>query len=1171
MWLDASDPYATGTAPAMNSSLTTWNNKLNGAQHVISGNASGLIYKGTSGIQHSGAYLSLGDGTLPHGNSPFVYFFVFNANQNNNVSLLGLGSSYALGEYIALQLRGIDTNFYAGQDLLLTPVVSAGAKTLMMVSYTPSTTSRRITVNASNTISSTISSFNLPSNYQFIGAQYNGSDIFNGYMYEVLVFNTELSVANRQSIEGYLAKKWGFKSTLPTNHPYYTLNPSSFGWNSLTILANKIETGITEPSVLTGPIGDYYINRTSGNLSKFTSSPFNPLEIGDLQNWYDAADPLATGSVPTNGSNISMWKDKSGNSRNTTGSGGTTVTKGDDGYPFLDFNNSYFNIPEMTWTFNEYYTIFLVETTRNFNGNGMLYLSSSSYNGPAQGMNFLAPNNSGVYYGIRQDNSAFYGAPYPYLQTGVTRVWSLVFTNAPYTNTFAIYLNGELMATKNAVSMLTALGISQIGTGMGAPSVSFYNGKMREILAYKGIMTETNQQKIEGYLAWKWGQNDSFPSSHPYYSSEPKLLAWTSMVPFMTKINNAITLDNKYSLGSVSTFDNPAIQNTFTTNATTSKLYVKIWGGGGQGALGYAGGRGAYVSGILNVKPSTTYTIQVGYGGAQSGSTNAYAGGNGSSIKLNGVDMVIAGGGGSSYFGDRRGKASSGTAFTGFAYGDGIIGDGGYSLLNNLEQFYGINGGDDGWNSDIDWNGTAGLTSTGYTAAQNGQVVIYPLINETFIRTSNILGDLNIIGQIYNNGQPLYSGLPQITTSAPGLVIGFSLATDGFYSSLDGLTWSKGPNSLLTLIDTTASDVVFFVPIVSNGSIYLSGVRYNTPHASARILYSLDGINWSYVSFDGSQYFYNLNSITWHPTKKFWLATFDPQQTADTNKYATATSIDGITWTPGVKINAFGAMANQYLQFWTDSFAARSAFFTNGKFYMNTYSHGLISSSDGQSWVVSGGGGNNSFVVTNGTIFVNAYRAWSVGSITYSTDYGVTWQAANVSVGGFGAVAHDLSYCDIIWNGSMFLMSLANCNQTVMMRSTDGINWYDVPDVKTYVAIGFTQGGQQLAWTGSRWVLTTTNGKYLHSTDGITWTQRLSSTLPSTVSSSSGSLFDDLGSYISPVPAANVYVNGTLSVPIISYKPATSSDWASPVPTDLASAIDRLATAVKGLLTAAIP
>jgi hypothetical protein len=40
-------------------------------------------------------------------------------------------------------------------------------------------------------------------------------------------------------------------------------------------------------------------------------------------------------------------------------------------------------------------------------------------------------------------------------------------------------------------------------------------------LIYPYAVSSTEQQKLEGYLAWKWGIQGSLVATHPYYLSAP--------------------------------------------------------------------------------------------------------------------------------------------------------------------------------------------------------------------------------------------------------------------------------------------------------------------------------------------------------------------------------------------------------------------------------------------------------------------------------------------------------------------------------------------------------------------------------------------------------------------------------------------------------------------------
>ena len=54
-----------------------------------------------------------------------------------------------------------------------------------------------------------------------------GSGYLNGQLAEILVYPTVLNEADRQSVEGYLAHKWGTTGSLPEDHPYKTSEPTT--------------------------------------------------------------------------------------------------------------------------------------------------------------------------------------------------------------------------------------------------------------------------------------------------------------------------------------------------------------------------------------------------------------------------------------------------------------------------------------------------------------------------------------------------------------------------------------------------------------------------------------------------------------------------------------------------------------------------------------------------------------------------------------------------------------------------------------------------------------------------------------------------------------------------------------------------------------------------------
>ncbi|VVB53193.1 Uncharacterised protein [uncultured archaeon] len=105
------------------------------------------------------------------------------------------------------------------------------------------------------------------------------------------------------------------------------------------------------------------------------------------------------------------------------------------------------------------------------------------------------------------------------------------------------------------------------------------------------------------------------------------------------------------------------LPSTYTVPAGCSKLYIRMWGPGGNGgngafalvlvslrAWGGGGGSGAYIEDVMNVTPGQVINYRVGAGGSGNpttfGSYSAGAGGNGGNASIPNTGTVIDGTGG---------------------------------------------------------------------------------------------------------------------------------------------------------------------------------------------------------------------------------------------------------------------------------------------------------------------------------------------------------------------------------------------------------------------------------------------------------------------------------------------------------------------------------------------
>jgi hypothetical protein len=270
-WFDSSDPNATGSAPVNNTSLSVWKDKANNVSATV---ASGtLTYNSSGGLNFSSTYLNLPNGTLPYGNNPFYYFFVINPSSSSAMYVAGIGSSNVGGQCGAIQLRGSDIDFFAG-DLTSTPCPPANTLSLVMISYKASNHTRSLVYNISTTATdSSLSTLTYPSGPQQIGAFNSNTSYFSGKMYDFIAFSTELSSSDKQKVEGYLAWKWGLQIATSDFNPVIKLLLDTDTNNTGTASA-------TRPATNNGSVT---VGVNSGQLSaSFTSGKFISVPFLDI-------------------------------------------------------------------------------------------------------------------------------------------------------------------------------------------------------------------------------------------------------------------------------------------------------------------------------------------------------------------------------------------------------------------------------------------------------------------------------------------------------------------------------------------------------------------------------------------------------------------------------------------------------------------------------------------------------------------------------------------------------------------------------------------------------------------------------------------------------------------------------------------------------------------------
>ena len=262
-----------------------------------------------------------------------------------------------------------------------------------------------------------------------------------------------------------------------------------------------------------------FISVSSSGDEPLPPSPWTPDEIGALL-WLDASE-----GVITDGDKVITWQDQSSNGYHASQSDSDkrpTVQIGINGQQTLHFDgvddflsiphNSTFNIAS-----NQDFEIFVVSQFNNpattvtsecpvvygkgeiNTGDFILYTYDNKFRVYMDKgkMGVIAPNNQGTTPNMgwlrRQGNNG-----YIYNTTGGNQSKS-----------------GVSNANMNANTHPVTIGAAENGT------TRFLEGQIAEIILVKRTLTHEDRQKLEGYLAHKWGLEDELPDGHPYKTEAP--------------------------------------------------------------------------------------------------------------------------------------------------------------------------------------------------------------------------------------------------------------------------------------------------------------------------------------------------------------------------------------------------------------------------------------------------------------------------------------------------------------------------------------------------------------------------------------------------------------------------------------------------------------------------
>ena len=331
--------------------------------------------------------------------------------------------------------------------------------------------------------------------------------------------NTNIGAVDLKCMQAYWQEKNGKPAGLlyPTTK---TLKPqlgSILTWGQYRNAVDQLKTKVNS----TNPIEQRTaINNFLGVT--VSTEAFSPLNIDGLsqqfalggqplQFWVDAKDGASL--VIDQNNRVKSWNDKSG--RNNTVTQNSIANRPvfkQEAFPGLEFNGSdtFLPIPDAIRLVSGTFTVFVVERRKSSKG-------SNYFIGGTTGA-----TNQNLILGYRANNVgtlAFFNndidAPLSNYQQSLEpiRIWTFEKT----TTGRNIYVYGERVAGDN--KMATILGWN--GASIGRFGNEFYQGMIYEVLIFNPVLSIDRRQKMEGYLAHKWGQITNMVAGHPYKVAAP--------------------------------------------------------------------------------------------------------------------------------------------------------------------------------------------------------------------------------------------------------------------------------------------------------------------------------------------------------------------------------------------------------------------------------------------------------------------------------------------------------------------------------------------------------------------------------------------------------------------------------------------------------------------------
>jgi hypothetical protein len=456
-------------------------------------------------------------------------FIIFNSNSTLQQALIDTNSTGGRAYQILPQGPSIANS---GVNWLIYSSTQSSPNTTYIGGYNYNSNGMNLILNGTSAGSNSTNP-NFSDGVTTIGSGYSGTMwYFSGTISEVIIYNTVLSQEDRQKVEGYLAWKWGLVSSLPTDHPYY-----------------------------------------STPINPLTPNDFSPYSSGSVNTWLDGSDlsnmfaDISLNTVITNNNQkIALWRDKSPNTyyfKQSTNNLAPAITLNSlSNLPLVTFNNQILESYPMPFftSANSGGTFFFVFDSNSLSATTLLGYQnqiSEMYNDTETFIGYSFDNRTNR-FGFSRNSGMSTNTNNITIDSSYNLISSVIKNSGGSPSNILINKNGNSESVGNISSgyysadnypyqnnsVLVTIGGAHV---RGSSENLFQSGNIAEVIWFNYQLSTSEIQKIEGYLAWKWGLQSNLPIIHPFKLGSPTLqLKYAEFSP-LSLANLNLWLDAKDS------------------------------------------------------------------------------------------------------------------------------------------------------------------------------------------------------------------------------------------------------------------------------------------------------------------------------------------------------------------------------------------------------------------------------------------------------------------------------------------------------------------------------------------------------------------------------------------------------------------------------------------------